>query len=35
MRLFREALAIFERLRSPYAELARKDLERVEGRDEG
>jgi tetratricopeptide (TPR) repeat protein len=30
-RLFREALSIFERLGSPYANLARKDLARVEG----
>jgi len=34
-RLFREALTIFERLRSPNAEIARRSLERVEGRDEG
>jgi tetratricopeptide (TPR) repeat protein len=33
-RLFGEALTIFERLRSPYAELVRRDLERVEGRGE-
>lgn len=31
MRLFREALSIFEKLGSPYAKLARRDLERVEG----
>jgi hypothetical protein len=29
-RLFREALSIFERLRSPYAEIARRNLARVE-----
>ena len=29
-RLLREALSIFERLGSPYAELARQSLERVE-----
>jgi Flp pilus assembly protein TadD len=30
-RLFREALSIFERLGSPYAEIARRNLNRVEG----
>lgn len=34
-RLFREALTIFEKLRSPNAEIARRSLERVEGRGEG
>jgi tetratricopeptide (TPR) repeat protein len=34
-RLFREALTIFEKLDSPKAEIARKDLERVEKQDEG
>jgi tetratricopeptide (TPR) repeat protein len=34
-RLFHEALTIFEQLRSPQAEIARKDLERVDGRYEG
>jgi tetratricopeptide (TPR) repeat protein len=29
--LFREALSIFERLRSPFAEVARRSLHRVEG----
>jgi tetratricopeptide (TPR) repeat protein len=32
-RLFREALSIFARLGSPYAEMARRDLARVEGED--
>jgi hypothetical protein len=31
-RLFAEALAIFEKLKSPYAEIARRDLERVKGK---
>jgi tetratricopeptide (TPR) repeat protein len=34
-RLFREVLTIFERLKSPNAEIARENLARVEGRNEG
>jgi len=32
VRLFREALVIFERLSSPYTDTARRDLARVEGK---
>ncbi|MBV9957148.1 MAG: tetratricopeptide repeat protein, partial [Acidobacteria bacterium] len=32
-RLFHEALSIFERLGSPYAEIARRGLKRVEVKD--
>lgn len=35
VRLFREALTIFEKLKSPSAEIARESLKRVEGKAEG
>lgn len=31
-RLYSEALAIFERLKSPYADIVRRSLERLEGK---